>query len=373
MKTAGILTTYFASNFGAMLQPYALKRALECMGLDVEIIRYKQPAIWAHYNPFSWAHFKACKSKNPIRLFFNLLYAYPLSCIKELKFRSFITNFLNKEAGFEQEWSKDKDFYFIGSDQLWRPQNTGGKFDDVYFGYFEAKSGAKKISYAVSGEAIEYTNDNIVYLKKAMKNFSYISVREERLASDLKRVTGLENIEVVADPTLLCNPSIFKELPIKHPCPGKRFVLFYQIRGSQHFVGKIYEYSQRINVELVILSSYVDYKLLKFSLVHSDVHYLPTACEDIFLGAMQNAEAVFTPSFHGNVFAILNHRNVFDIILDDGHDTRAMELLSSLGLAERYLRIDDPIVETPIDWIKVDKLLFEKRQKAVDFVKRALD
>ena len=42
MKTAGILTTYFASNFGAMLQPYALKRTLEGLGVDVEIIRYKQ-------------------------------------------------------------------------------------------------------------------------------------------------------------------------------------------------------------------------------------------------------------------------------------------------------------------------------------------
>lgn len=45
MKTAGILTTYFASNFGAMLQPFALKRTLEQMGLEVEILRYKQPAI----------------------------------------------------------------------------------------------------------------------------------------------------------------------------------------------------------------------------------------------------------------------------------------------------------------------------------------
>ena len=53
MKTAGILTTYFASNFGAMLQPYALKRTLEGLGLDVEIIRYKQLDIWNHYNPFS--------------------------------------------------------------------------------------------------------------------------------------------------------------------------------------------------------------------------------------------------------------------------------------------------------------------------------
>lgn len=372
MKTAGILTTYFASNFGAMLQPFALKRTLEQMGLEVEIIRYKQPAIWAHYNPFTWIRFVGCKSKNPLKFISNLMYVYPLMCIKELKFRSFAKKFLNKQGGFDAKWPKDKDYYFIGSDQLWRPQNTGGKFDDVYFGYFESKPNAKKISYAVSGEAIEYTEENIDYLRNALKNFDSISVREDKLASDLKKVTGVTEIEVVADPTLLCNPTVFEELPSKHPCLDKKFVLFYQIRGSHAFLEKIYEYSRKQGVELVILSSYVERKFIAFALSHKHVHYYPSACEDIFLGAMKNAEAVFTPSFHGNVFALLNHKSIFDIILDDGHDTRAKELLFSLGIEGRFLRIGDPIVETPISWTKVEERLEYKRKKAMNFIKQAL-
>lgn len=372
MKTAGILTTYFASNFGAMLQPFALKRTLEQMGLEVEIIRYKQPAIWTHYNPFTWKRFTGCKSKNPLRFVSNLFYIYPLMCIKELKFRSFAKKFLNQQGGFDEKWPKNKDYYFIGSDQLWRPQNTGGKFDDIYFGYFESKPTAKKISYAVSGEAIEYTKENIAYLQKALKNFDSLSVREEKLASDLMNVAHVEDIEVVADPTLLCNPKVFAELPSKHPCPGRKYVLFYQIRESHAFLDKIYEYSKKKRVELVILSSYVERKFAAFAFRHKHVHYYPSASEDIFLGAMKHAEAVFTPSFHGNVFAILNHRNIFDIILDDGHDTRAKELLSSLGIEGRFLRIDDPIVETPINWSKVEEKLGVKRRKAMDFIKRAL-
>ena len=372
MKTAGILTTYFASNFGAMLQPFALKRTLEQMGLEVEILRYKQPAIWKHYNPFTWRRLAGCKSKNPLKFMSNLFYVYPLMCMKELKFRSFAKKFLNRQGGFDAKWPKDKDYYFIGSDQLWRPQNTGGKFDDVYFGYFESKPNAKKISYAVSGEAIEYTEENIAYLRNALQNFNSLSVREEKLAADLKRVTGVEKIEVVADPTLLCDPSVFDKLPSKHPCPGKKFVLFYQIRRSHAFLDKIYEYSRKNEVELVILSSYVERQFSIFALTHKHVHYYPSACEDIFLGAMKNAEAVFTPSFHGNVFAILNHRNIFDVILDDGHDTRAKELLSSLGIEGRFLRIGDPIVETPINWSKVEERLEAKRCNAMDFIKRAL-
>lgn len=373
MKTAGILTTYFASNFGAMLQPYALKRTLEGLGLDVEIIRYKQLDIWNHYNPFSLKYLKGYKSKNPVKLLFNLFYSYPLACVKEVRFRSFSRKFLNKKGGFEKNWPKDKDYYLIGSDQLWRPQNTGGKFDDVYFGYFDCKPNAKKISYAVSGESIEYTDNNVKYLKEALFNFDNLSVREEKLALDLQRVTGMENIEVVADPTLLCNPFIFDELPIDHPCKGKKFVLFYQIRGSHNFINKIYEYSMKKGFELVVLSSYVEKKLAVFALKHSHVHYLPCACENIFLGAMKYAEAVFTPSFHGNVFAILSHRNLFDLILDDGHDTRTRELLTSLGIEGRFLRVSDEISESPINWNIVDTRLKEKRDKSMEFVKRALN
>lgn len=51
-QKVGILTTYFASNFGAMLQPFALKRHLEMLGYDVEMIRYKQKNIEKFYNPW---------------------------------------------------------------------------------------------------------------------------------------------------------------------------------------------------------------------------------------------------------------------------------------------------------------------------------
>ena len=356
-----------------MLQPYALKRTLEHLGLHVEILRYKQPAIWKHYNPLTLSRFLKCLSWNPLKTLLNVLYAYPLMCVKELKFRSFVRGYLNKQDGFDDNWPKDKDYYFIGSDQLWRPQNTGGRFDDVYFGYFDCKADARKISYAVSGESIEYTEENVAYLKEALKNFDSLSVREKKLATDLKRVTGVDDIEVVVDPTLLCDPKVFLELPFRHPCPGKKFVLFYQIRGSQNFINKIYDYSRTYGYELVVLSSYVERRFSAFAFRHKHVHYYPCACEDIFLGAMRNAEAVFTPSFHGNVFAVLNHRNLFDIILDDGHDTRAKELLMSLGIEGRFLRINDPIVTTPIDWDKVEKILAAKRKNALDFVKRALN
>ncbi|MBO4828764.1 MAG: polysaccharide pyruvyl transferase family protein [Fibrobacter sp.] len=372
MKTIGILTTYFASNFGAALQPYAMKKTLEQLGFDVEVIRYQQKAVWRHYNPFNLLNVRRCFRKNPISTIIALLWEYPLKCIKELKFRKFIRTYITMNGGFEKEWSKEKDFYFIGSDQLWRPQNTGGSFDDVYFGQFRVKAGAKKISYAVSGEAIDYNERNVKYLKENLKNFDFISVRERKLAEELMLHTGVDDIHVTVDPTLLCNPKIFDDVKQKHPCPGKKFILFYQIRNSLLFLPKLYKYARSMNAELVVLSSYVDFRIKLFSIRNRHVLYFPDACEDLFLGSIKNAEVVFTPSFHGNVFAILNRKNVYDLVLDDGHDTRANELLNNLGIKDHFLRVEDEIQLSSINYDDVEKKLSAMRNKSMMFVRNAL-
>lgn len=372
MKTIGILTTYFASNFGAALQPYALKRTLESMGYDVEILRYAQPVVYRHYNPFNALNIRRCISKNPFRMLVAFLWTYPLKCIKELKFRKYIRKYINNKKGFEKVLPKNKDYYFIGSDQLWRPQNTGGYFDDIYFGNFETKANAKKISYAVSGEAIDYSKENVLYLRQHLKNFDFISVREQKLANELRDIVGCRDVSVTVDPTLLCNPDIFNEIKSKNPCPNKKFVLFYQIRNSQKFLPKIYQYARSMNAELVIFSSYVIPSLYLFTLRNLHSHYFPTASEDLFLGAMKHAEAVFTPSFHGNVFAILNHRDVYDLILDDGHDTRAKELFENLGISNHFLRINDEIVSSPIDYEQVEQRLQMMRNSSMNFIRQVL-
>lgn len=73
-RKIGILTTYFASNYGAALQPFALKRTLENLGYDVEMIPYKQEDIYNHYNPLYVRRFIRKNLIKAIQYCFTLKY-----------------------------------------------------------------------------------------------------------------------------------------------------------------------------------------------------------------------------------------------------------------------------------------------------------
>lgn len=367
MKKAGIITTYFATNFGAMLQPFALKRTLEGLGLDVEMIRYKQPYIYNTYNPL---YFRAFFRKNIFAAFRNIM-NLPSDLKKEKVFRKYLLKHINPNPGFEKTIPRDKDFYFFGSDQIWNPKITNG-FDPVYFGDFPTKKGAKRIAYAASAEAIAYTDLEVDFLKKNLSNFDFISVREQSLNNNLRKYTGIQNITTVLDPTLIANPNIYNEINHENPLPGKKFILFYKIRNCMNFAEEIYRYAQSKGAELLILSSWFERDIKRFAQIHKHVTYLPAAGVETFLGAMEMAECVFTPSFHGCVFSILNHKPFWGLSLRDSWNTRAKDLLNSLDLNERMLNDSAEIQENLIDYAKVDQKLEFLKQQSMNFIKNAI-
>lgn len=367
MKKIGILTTYFATNFGAMLQPFALKRTLENFDFDVEFIRYKQPKVYNVYKPIHLKRFLSTHIQKNIR--------YLKECFIYLKksknFKKFKLRYLQPKDGFAKDIDPSKDFYIMGSDQIWNPVVTGG-FDDIYFGRFQTKNGAKKIAYAASAESIEYTPKQADYLKRNLQNFDFISVREHKLAEDLSNVTGRNDIQTVLDPTLLANPSIYNEIEIKNPLPDQKFVFFYKIRNCWNFIDKIHSYAKQKKAKLLILSSWYESAIEEYARQNSDVTYIPTAGVEIFLGAIRHSECVFTPSFHGCAFPIIFHKPFFSLLLEDNWNTRVNDLLNNLGLSERLLTEQTNIVDSSIDFSNVDNRLQERRDQSISFLKNSL-
>lgn len=366
-QKVGILTTYFASNFGAMLQPFALKRHIEQLGYEVEMIRYKQKAIEHFYNPWKSDAFKSGKIK---RIIAYLLFL-PMNLRKHWTFQRFLLKHINSEKGYCDSIPDDKDFYFIGSDQIWNPKNTRG-FDDVYFGKFPTKSGAVKASYAASAEQIEYNQEETDYLNENLKNFDFVSVRESQLEENLKKHTYRKDISTVLDPTMLVDPKVYGEIRHVNPCPGHDFIFFYDIRNCHDFADKILNHARSIKARLVIVSETPDIRYIKYAIAHEEVIYLPCAGIEVFLGAMMNAKFVYTASFHGSVFAILNHQRFYTLNLRDNKMTRPLNLLTMLGLQNRLLAIEDEITDEEIDYVKVECLLNRQRELSRDFVKKVL-
>lgn len=361
----GILTTYFATNFGAMLQPYALKRVLEELGYDVELIRYKQQHIYDSHLPISRQILRGHSWLQKI----SILFALPWSLLQYRKMQRFCQRYLQPNKYFAAKIPENKDYYFFGSDQIWNPKNTNG-FDDVYFGNFAVKSGAKKIAYAASGEKIDYTEEQCAYLSKNLLNFDAISVRECTLKQQLEQHIGINNIEVVLDPTLLASKDILDELPKTNPLPNKKYILFYHLRGTQKYLNKIYQFAQSRHLHLLIISSTPKKDLLMYSLRHKNVHYKAAAGMDVFLGSMQECEYVVTASFHGNVFAIVNHKPLFSLMVGDGLDTRTHDLLCKLGMSNRIVTIDTnwSSVEAT-DYAQIELELQSLREQSMQFIK----
>lgn len=355
----GILTTYFAANFGAMLQSYALKRVLELQGYDVEFIRYKQKAVYESHKAIS---FKRIFVKGFLPTVGNIL-ALPFAIVQDCKMQAFKRTYLQTSDDFVPNIPQDKDFYLFGSDQIWNPRNTNG-FDDIYFGNFQTQSNAKKIAYAASGERIEETESNKRYLTTNLGNFDAIGVREEFLKQKLQKMTQRQDIQVVVDPTLLAGKTVLDELPEKNIIKEEKYVLFYQLRRSVAFLPKIHNFARKHNCKLLIVSSSPKKDCLAYSIKHKDVSYLPTAGVEEFLGAVKNAEYVFTPSFHGNVFAIIYNKPLFSMKLNDGLDNRTQDLLSALGMKNRIITIED-------NWDAIPQTDYEEVNKAVESLRLA--
>ncbi len=368
MKKIGILTTYFATNFGAMLQPFALLRTLQKKGFDVEMIRYGQAKVVEAYDPLSISKYKG----KSIQYVLFRIATLPIELLKQWRYRRYEKKYVCKKLSLQNDIEQNYDAYIVGSDQVWNPAVTGG-FDDVYFGFFKAKSSSIKISYAPSAETIPDTPQNREYLKKALENFDAISVREATLKEDLMLLTGRADISVVPDPTILADPSVFDEIEKVSPPTNKRYVLFYRIRNSDQYLQTAIEYAKKKGAVLLLISAWIDPTITIFAIRNwRNVIFRPAIGPEQFLCAIRNAVAVFTPSFHGCVFSIIFHKQFFSPKCSSWN-SRIENLLAETGLKSQLLLPKESASNTDINWTKVDEALAAMRQRGHNFLDEALN
>lgn len=370
MKKVGILTLYYGSNFGGTLQAFAMKRVIELLGFEVEQIPYKQPRLFYNFSPFVWRKLLTLN----IRFTIKYLLEAHIRLKKAKRYAIFYEKYINNTKKFvdNKHIPSDKDYYILGSDQIWTLSVTGG-FDGIFYGDFPSKKGSIKIAYAASAEDMSYTPENIKELNRLLKNLDYIGVREKTLAENLIANTNRKDIVPVIDPTMLVNPKIYEEINSIDPLPGKKYILFYKIRNCWNFIDKIHNYARSIGAELLIFSSWYEHQITKYAKKHKDVTYLPEACVEEFLGAIKNSECIFSPSFHACIFSIIYRKPFFSLLLSDTWNTRAADILTGLDLKDRLLPYDKEIRNDNLDFDKVNKEIQQKRNESLSFLKNALN
>lgn len=340
----GILTFHWATNYGAVLQAYALQKHLVQAGHDVYVIDYKPRKY-----DFSWS--------NVLKHPGNLLHLRRYICRlrKEKKLDGFRRRYLHLTEHYcsHQELKAAAvgyDVLISGSDQVLNPYFTmhgeGGPTSVYYLDFPD--SGSLKLGYALSFGCLSYPEDALGTARRYIKNFDKVSVREDSAVGIAEQLHYPGSARVVPDPTVLTGKSLFDGIGISDAGSGKPYVCVYMLRRSLP-----YDIADAV---------YID-----------EVHQSYSMEE--WLSLIRDSQILVTNSYHGMIVAILFHVP-FIIEIEGGGDAGMNDRFTTLlRRIDMLSRIDDGsnfqqlLEEINIDWDTIDQKLNEYRLKGEDFLK----
>lgn len=374
----GIITFHFVSNYGAVLQCYALQEYLKGHGYNVEVINYRPSYHTVRYsgykNPFlvareNWIRNKDAKIIRRIYIYARgfirgfLLSVKQTDRIKYNLFNEFINKYLQQTRiyrslrALKNDPPKDE-IYIAGSDQLWNPDFTDFGFDRAYFLDFGPPT-TKRLSYAVSLKE-NYTEKEMEQLLFLTEKLNAISIRER---NNTFENNSEQTISICIDPTLLLNEEDYSQLE-KSRLISEPYVFVYGLQDSKD-----------LNCATEIIS-----KSKKLKIINGTPHRtkIPSKCECVynygpeeFLAYIKYADFVITNSFHGTAFSIIYKRQ-FIVIPHTHRGKRMKELLGKLNLSRRIWDEEEGKWDENIDYRAVFDELEKLRVSAKEYFENNL-
>lgn len=345
----GIITVYHASNFGAYLQAYALKRAMEHMGHDVFHIETKsEKKIRRGY--FKYPATRR-SFKHPIEEFQKYLYGKKKYDIFKKEQQVFVV--------IPETEAEHMDRIIIGSDELWNISEE--KFrHPLYFGagleyvltYGISIGRAKKKDFLIHPEFLTW-----------IKNIHQILVRDKKTQLFVKESTGKL-------PPMVCDPTFL--IPLKemiHLChdpyiKNHSYILVYTyefIMGNK-IKEHIIRYAKEKNLKIVSVGfffAWCDYNLNCGPLEFSDV--------------IRYAQCMVTTTFHGSIFALLNHQR----FLVEPFSPKVNDVLEKVGIPEvaipsdiSYEQFCSRMDQQDLDYQMVDRNVMKMRKESLELLKQ---
>jgi hypothetical protein len=375
----GIITLPFNSNYGGLLQAFALQTVLKQMGHEVWSVNRRNRIM-----PFK---FKVLTSSN--RLIKSII-SGKMGVIRSwatakeeliidqhtnrfLSENIRTTDFLKSEKDFEKLVRYNFEAYVVGSDQVWRPKYSP-RLANHFLGFIDSTANPKRISYAASFgvDNWEFTPEQTDECRKLLAKFNAVSVREDSAVKLCKENFGI-NATQVLDPTILLPKEEYIRLVEKDnipKCDGT--LLTYVLDKSadkQEFIKKILVETGLTEVSIMPKSLFRDAGRKKIN----DCIYPPVTA---WLRGFMDAKYVVTDSFHGMAFAIIFNKPFLALGNTKRGMTRFTSLVKLLGLEDRIiLSADSYLTErlyVPIDFQKVNEILKTKQLDAFKFLSESL-
>lgn len=377
-----ILTQPLHTNYGGLLQAYALQQILKGMGHDVVTDRLgvvRKLPLWNRALRFLYHAVQFCILKNyryyPYRYLF-------VSFDKESKAKRSISinteRFVNTHIDTIDLLTRSNesvidavrqfDAIVVGSDQVWRSDIP------TYFLSFTKAINVKRIAYAASfgtDDLNEYSKMDMKIASESIKLFDAVSVREKSGVHLCRDYFKMDAVHVL-DPTMLLSKDDYLKLIEEEdkPC-SENILLTYVLDRTQEKNDII----QRVG-EALHLTSCENGAVKYFSnVVESNVSECIYPSVSRWVAGFRDAQFVVTDSFHGTVFSIIFNKPFVAILNSKRGSSRFISLLSVLGLENRLISTTNDLLEEhlkPIDYTEVNKILNDWRYLSISFMERHL-
>ncbi|MBQ7812157.1 MAG: polysaccharide pyruvyl transferase family protein [Bacteroidales bacterium] len=377
MKIA-VISLPLHTNYGGILQSYALRKELERMGHEVSVIdrRVKMPFPKWWKAPFVYIN-RALKhvGRNPAEapeVFRErrCKKEYPVLCSK-------LNEFIDRNISpvitdsYKDIRKGEYDAFVVGSDQVWRPRYFG-RIEDAFLAFAKGWD-VKRVAYAASfgTDVLEFGSEQLGICAELLREFDGVSVREAGAVTMLDEWFDCDRAVHVLDPVMLMTAEELLEI-----ASGAR---------SRRASGKVMTYfldpAPNKTTITGMVSRWTGKEVVDYSVFPHDRNIplekrVVPPIED-WIAGFADADFVVTDSFHGCVLSVLLHKRFIAV----GNSQRGMSRMSSLmnafGLDSRLVHGIDPeddgetFLAAP-EWKGIDAVIEEKRDASRAFLVKSL-
>lgn len=370
-----ILTLPLHTNYGGILQVYALQTVLERMGHKVEVLDKKRKLFLAI--PIF------VLIKRFIKKYILQERITPLQWKEDYKKRArankytwrFADRYIHRREiqGFYEINPDDYDCIIVGSDQVWRPcyfsTNYNTSIVSAFLNFTQGWN-IKRVAYAASfgTDDWEYSLEETEECRKFIRIFNAVSVREKSGLVFVKKKLKRADVCLVPDPTLLLTKDdyiyLFRRAKVSQ---SKGNLLVYFIDETEEKIRLIEQISELKKLKPFRVNTQIESNNKDFI---EDLIQPPV--ED-WLRGFYDAEFVITDSYHACIFSIIFHKPFLVYGNQERGMARFKSLLSVFGLEDRLIcSLDELDIESITSNLPASLVLDSKREVGYQFLKNEL-
>lgn len=380
-----ILTQPLHTNYGGLLQAYALQQILKGMGHDVVTDRLgvvQKLPLWNRVLRFLYHATQFYILKNyryyPYRYLF-------VSFDKESKAKRSIAinteRFVNIHIDTIDLFTRSNenvintvrqfDAIVVGSDQVWR-----AAMSDIptYFLSFTKAMNMRRIAYAASfgtDDLNEYSKMDMKIAFESIKLFDAISVREKSGVHLCRDYFKMDAVHVL-DPTMLLSKDDYLKLIESEDSSCSTDMLLTYVLDRTLEKNEIIK---RIGDVLHLIPSKNGPVKYFSNIIENNASECIYPSVSKWLAGFRDAQFVVTDSFHGMVFSIIFNKPFVAILNSERGASRFISLLSIFHLENRLISTSKELLEEhfmPIDYTLINEILIDWKKQSIDYIKRYL-